>query len=185
MLRETAAINFSLRVKDTAKRESLTMNEIEFENFYNEHSRPLRTYVLRLTDRAEIAADIMQESFLKFLSAELRHNKNPKAYLYRIATNLTYDYFRRQKKQTNLDSPAFEEPAYEPFAGESGFAQIFDKLQMQERALLWLAYVEGHEHREVAEMLGLKTLSVRVLLFRARRKLAGLLEENSFEVNKL
>jgi RNA polymerase sigma-70 factor (ECF subfamily) len=56
---------------------------------------------------------------------------------------------------------------------------------MQERALLWLAYVEGHQHTEIAEMLGLKSLSVRVLLFRARRKLVNLLEAKNLEVNKL
>lgn len=165
------------------------MNEIEFEKFYNEHSRPLWAYVRRLSDSIEIADDIAQESFLKFLSAQFRHNENRKAYLYRIATNLTYDYFRRHsrelKKQVSPDSANYEEPAYEPFAADSGFSLVFDKLQMQERALLWLAYVEGHEHREIAEMLGLNALSIKVLMFRARRKLAKLLEENSFEVNKL
>jgi hypothetical protein len=39
--------------------------------------------------------------------------------------------------------------------------------------LLWLAHVEGSEHREIAEALGLKAASVPVLLFRARRKLAA------------
>ncbi len=69
-----------------------------------------------------------------------------------------------------------EESAYEPFAPESDIGKVFDKLKTQERALLWLAYVEGHDHTEIAAMLGLKSLSVRVLLFRARRKLAGLLD---------
>lgn len=162
------------------------MNETEFENFYNEHSRPLRAYVRRLADSAEIADDVTQESFLKFLGASLRTDDNQKAYLYRIATNLTYDYFRRHRRelrrQTNFDSNIHAEPAYEPFAPESGFSAVFDKLQMQERALLWLAYVEGHQHNEIAEMLGLKSLSVRVLLFRARRKLAKLLDADKFEV---
>lgn len=164
------------------------MNEIEFENFYNEHSRPLRAYVRRLSDSPEIADDITQESFLKFLSADLRHDENRKAYLYRIATNQTYDYFRRHSRELNKQTHVYsetEEPAYEPFAADSGFSLVFNKLQMQERALLWLAYVEGHEHREIAEMLGLNALSIKVLMFRARRKLAKLLEENSFEVNKL
>jgi RNA polymerase sigma-70 factor (ECF subfamily) len=145
--------------------------------------------VCRLAGNVEIADDIMQESFMRFLSAAPRADINEKAYLYRIATNLVYDHFRRHsremKRQTNLDSNLFEEPAYEQFAAESGLTEVFDKLKLQERALLWLAYVEGHQHNEIAEMLGLKSLSVRVLLFRARRKLINLLGTNNLAVNKL
>ena len=48
-----------------------------------------------------------------------------------------------------------------------------DRLRPRERALLWLAYAQGHAHAEIAETLGVKTGSVKLLLFRARRKLAG------------
>ena len=42
---------------------------------------------------------------------------------------------------------------------------------------LWLAYVEGATHREIASATGLRELSVRVLLARARRKLATLVRQ--------
>lgn len=42
--------------------------------------------------------------------------------------------------------------------------------------MLWLAHVEGRDHREIAEMIGVGHASVKVLLFRARRKLSALLE---------
>ena len=50
-----------------------------------------------------------------------------------------------------------------------------DRLRPRERALLWLAYAQGHAHTEIADTLGVKTGSVKLLLFRARRKLAGIL----------
>lgn len=165
------------------------MNELQFEAFYNEHSRPLWGYVRRLAGSAELADDLVQESFMRFLGASPGTRDNEKAYLYRIATNLTYDYFRKHsresKRQTSFDTDKNEETAYEQFVAESNVTSVFGQLKMQERALLWLAYVEGHEHREIAEMLGLKSLSVRVLLFRARRKMAKLLDEKNFEVDKL
>ena len=40
--------------------------------------------------------------------------------------------------------------------------------------MLWLAYAEGASHREIADTLGLKAASMKLLLFRARRKLAEL-----------
>ena len=47
------------------------------------------------------------------------------------------------------------------------------QLKTRDRALLWLAYVEGYEHREIAKILDLAEKSVRVLLFRAKKKMAG------------
>lgn len=41
--------------------------------------------------------------------------------------------------------------------------------------MLWLAHVEGFDHREIAGMLGLEPASVRVLLFRARKRLVAIL----------
>jgi RNA polymerase sigma-70 factor (ECF subfamily) len=54
-------------------------------------------------------------------------------------------------------------------------ARVFERLNPQQRQLMWLAYVEGADHREIAAALGLRERSVRVLLHRTRRKLAQLL----------
>jgi RNA polymerase sigma-70 factor (ECF subfamily) len=55
--------------------------------------------------------------------------------------------------------------------------RVFEQLRPQQRQLMWLAYVEGADHREIAAALGLREQSVRVLLHRARQKLATLLRE--------
>ena len=49
------------------------------------------------------------------------------------------------------------------------------QLRLRDRQLLWLAYAEGYSHREIAEVTGLASASIRLLLFRARRKVARLL----------
>ena len=53
------------------------------------------------------------------------------------------------------------------------------RLKRRERELLWLAYAQGSSHQEIGESLGLKTGSIKPLLFRARHKLAGLLRGGS------
>jgi DNA-directed RNA polymerase specialized sigma24 family protein len=63
------------------------------------------------------------------------------------------------------------------FLNTSGGARFLDSLLTpRERALLWLAYVEGERHEEIAASLGLGRLSVKVLLFRAKRRLRELLK---------
>ena len=56
--------------------------------------------------------------------------------------------------------------------------RMFGELKPRERALLWLAHVEEADHDEIGEALGLKSKSVRVLLFRARKKLAEILKKH-------
>jgi RNA polymerase sigma-70 factor (ECF subfamily) len=68
-----------------------------------------------------------------------------------------------------LDHPS---RATTPVAPETDVGRIFARLQPRERALLWLAYVEGRSHAEIAQAMGLRAISVRVMLFRARAALA-------------
>jgi RNA polymerase sigma-70 factor, ECF subfamily len=49
------------------------------------------------------------------------------------------------------------------------------RLKPREREMLWLAYAQGLTHVDIAGTLGVKAASVRLLLFRARHKLATLL----------
>jgi RNA polymerase sigma-70 factor (ECF subfamily) len=50
-------------------------------------------------------------------------------------------------------------------------ARAMERLRPRERSLLWLAYAQGCSHEEIASSLGLKTGSLKALLFRARRRL--------------
>jgi RNA polymerase sigma-70 factor (ECF subfamily) len=59
-------------------------------------------------------------------------------------------------------------------------AKIFQALKPKVRNLLWLAYVEGYGIREIAEITGAKPNTVKTQLFRARKKLAGLLKKKKY-----
>ncbi len=49
------------------------------------------------------------------------------------------------------------------------------RIKPRERALLWLAYAQGASHDEIGAVLGLKSASIRSMLFRARRRLLAVL----------
>lgn len=165
------------------------MDESGFEKLYEQTARPLRSYVARITGSATLADDILQETFLRYLRSPLESEDDGavKSYLYKIATNLVYDHFRQTKRasrwQILLRSEPEPEIVYDNFAEETEMMQVFRYLQPRERALLWLAYVEGYEHREIAATLNLSAMSIKVLLFRARRKLAQLLTTKEVKQN--
>jgi RNA polymerase sigma-70 factor (ECF subfamily) len=58
--------------------------------------------------------------------------------------------------------------------------KAFDILKPNDRSLLWLAYIEGYSHKEIADIMGLKAKSVRVLLFRLRTSFAELLRVRGY-----
>lgn len=165
------------------------MDEARFEKLYAAQARPLWSYICRIAGSATLADDILQETFLRLLRSSLAETDENavKAYLYRIATNLVYDHFRRTKRESlwqlrwRPPASSVEEAINDSGMESSDMARVFGELKDQERALLWLAYIEGYEHREIAGVLELSATSVRVLLFRARRKLARLLEEKGLK----
>jgi len=163
------------------------LTQTEFNDLYRAHARPLWAYLFRLTGNAADADDLLQEACCRLLATPLatRDDGQLRSYLFRVATNAATDLWRRGGRGTRRTEPLTEAAAVTgghaaDAALKRDMAQTFRDLKPQERTLLWLAHVEGSEHREIAEALGLAPGSVPVLLFRARRKLAGLLRKKGY-----
>jgi RNA polymerase sigma-70 factor (ECF subfamily) len=155
------------------------LDEAAFSAFYESQARALWAYVYRVTGHGADADDIVQEAFLRLLRAgpDTDDVEQRRRFLYRVASNLVVDRWRMKKR----DERAGEDGVREPTGSGSSdshnedVARIFARLTSRERALLWLAYVEGESHEEIAASLGLGKRSIKVLLFRARRRLRELL----------
>jgi RNA polymerase sigma-70 factor, ECF subfamily len=153
------------------------MDEPAFQAFYARTAGPLSGYLRRLTGNYAVAEDLLQDAYLRFLGAARvpdgeEHQKN---YLFRIATNLARDHFRRAGRQPRLAVAA--EPAVEPAPVQGDVWALLARVSPRDRELLLLAYVEGLTHREIAGVTGLMRASVKPLLFRARRRFAALLRD--------
>lgn len=150
-----------------------------FRVFYGRTNGPLWAYLLRASGRHDVADDLLQESYCRFLAAKLPEMDaaESRSYLFRIATNLLRDRWRRSETADTFTatSPSCEDDP----ETRTDVRRAFERLKPRERQLLWLAHVEGFDHREIARLTGLRVASVRVLLFRARRELAGALWERS------
>ena len=155
------------------------MDEDRFPVFYEATARPLWAYLLRVSGDRDTADDLLQESYCRFLQANLpqMNEAESKSYLFRIATNLLRDRWRRQKNANTI--PAAAQVSEESFEVRAEVRGAFRDLKPRERQLLWLAYVERFSHDEIADLTGLRSGSIRLLLFRARRKLADMLRGNA------
>jgi len=162
------------------------MDEQAFHLLYNQTAGPLRAYVARVLGNVTLADDIVQESYLRIVRTAPRSGnaQQLRAFLFRTASNLIVDHWRSRKHEGKVPAEAsvveaVAKPDNIPLRLD--MERVFRQLHPRERQLLWLAYVEGSDHREIASTLGLRELSVRVMLHRARRKLAKLLGEGTRE----
>ena len=159
------------------------MDEDAFRAFYDRTARSLWGYLSRLTGSPQLADDLLQESYYRFLRSPggWENETHRRAYLFRIATNLVRDGRRRTRHAPTFALPDLETTVVpsadlaEATARRADLQRAMSRLRPRERAMLWLAYAQGQAHAEIAGVLGVKTGSVKLLLFRARRKLAGLL----------
>jgi RNA polymerase sigma-70 factor (ECF subfamily) len=169
---------------DTVERSAnggLRMDEAAFRTFYGQTARPLLGYLIHTCGDRDLAEDLWQESYTRFLTANVPEmdERRARSYLFQIAANLMRDRWRRRDEEPLSDgilAAASRDPRLDL---RLGMRQAFRRLKPRERQLLWLAYVEGSNHREIANSTGLRSGSVRLLLFRARRKLAKLIGASS------
>ena len=159
------------------------MDEDTFRAFYERTARGVWAYLARVTGDRQLADDLLQEAYYRFLRANATHETEThrRNSLYRIATNLARDARRKNliRSATVLAGDDIESaPSIHPSGAAERVAdchRAMSRLQPRERAMLWLAYAEGASHREIAAVLGLSPASLKPMLFRARRRLAALL----------
>lgn len=155
------------------------MDEARFELFYRRTAGSLWSYLFRMTGDAAAADDLLQKAFFRFIRANpaLASEEHMRRWIFRTATNLALDHFRETKRDRNQ----VEEPARMESGTEArqvlrhDMMKTFAELKPRERALLWLAHVEEADHEDISAALGVKAKSVKVLLFRARKRLGELL----------
>ena len=174
-----------LRAEASESDVALEMDEEAFSAFYERTARVLQAYLSRVTGDGQLADDLLQETYYRFLRARSdyeseAHRRNS---LFHIASNLVRDHYRRRRVAPVLVSNAAENGIADPSTSTStergaDLKRAMARLRPRDRELLWLAYAQGSTHREIADSLGLKTGSIKLLLFRARRRLANLLRGN-------
>ncbi|HWI16522.1 MAG TPA: sigma-70 family RNA polymerase sigma factor [Vicinamibacterales bacterium] len=163
---------------DEAER-TFQMTEEAFRAFYELTARPVRVYLARMTGDERLADDLLQESYYRFLRANVtfdsdEHRRN---YLFRIATNLVHDHRRKPFMEvpasdaTDAADSRHHADTAERAARRMDLHSALKTLKPRERSLLWLAYAQGWTHEEIAAAIGVKTASLKAMLHRARQRL--------------
>lgn len=158
-----------------------------FEEVYRTHAGRLYGVAFRMLGNAADAEDLLQEIFLAAHRklGSFRGESALGTWLYRLAVNLCLDYLRsRTGRAIQLTDPLDDEPAVSEAGGRGLAERTVSKMDL-ERALAQLPEgcrtafilhdVEGLEHREVAEVMGIAEGTSKSQVHKARLRLRQLL----------
>ncbi len=154
---------------------------VEFERFIREHERPVLNYLWRVTGEEQTSYDLTQEVFLRAWQRfkAIRTYEQPRAWLFRVASNLAFTYLKRRKLSVavaqagagdhSADHPEASDPA-ERLAERDAVRGALLELPARRRAALVLREVYGLSAAEIGAALGLSAPAVRMELHRAREQ---------------
>lgn len=168
-----------------------------FSMLYAMTSSQMFGSMLHLTNYAPVCEDLLQEVYLTVWrrAGEYRPEKaNVTTWLVTITRNRTLDWLRSQSAGMNkltseqsteaLDlasgNPTPEDMA-ESFSEEAALAECFDQLNPQQRQAIFLSYVKGHTHSELAEQLNSALGTVKGWVRRGLKQLKSCLQGNGGE----
>jgi RNA polymerase sigma-70 factor (ECF subfamily) len=159
-------------------------------NLLDSHGAELHALFTRLTLRAGVAEDLLQELFLRLRSAKGFAGANDRvAYAFRTAIHLAFDWRRAQRVTGPLrKEPASESPSpLDRLIHAEEHEQVLDamaSLTSLGQQVLVLRYLQHEDYAEIAERLGKTEHQVRGLCYKALEQLRSLLQPAAREQEK-
>lgn len=159
-------------------------NEQSFSFVYNHHVDDLFSYGISLGFQKETCKDAIQDTFYKlYITKEkLHHVENITAYLFKTYKHRLIDLYLKNRSEENIESYSDSFTTHVSILDEMinreeniGIRQtvesMLNSLTPNQREVVYLKYMIGLQHREIAEVLGIHEESARKLLYRAMEKL--------------
>jgi RNA polymerase sigma-70 factor (ECF subfamily) len=162
-----------------------------FEDLYRRHFRRVYSLALRMTGKPEEAEDLTQETFTHLYKkiGSFRGESAFTTWLHRMTVNQVLMHFRKRKSRPEFTMDEDQTPVQivqgtenqnrMPIVDKIILENAISKLPPGYRSVFVLHDVEGHEHGEVAKMLGISEGTSKSQLHKARLKLRGLIRQQA------
>lgn len=168
-----------------------------FKILYEKYQSKLFAYVYcKVSDKAEVE-DLMQEVFVKVYKNIELYDESKSSFYNFILTNakqVISDYFRNNNNYENriekiyLNSNLISDEdiaiIYDSIDGEYNLKSVLDKLPETQRMALNLVYIKNMSYKDAARIMKKSELSVKSLIFRAKRTLKKDIAEKYPEIVK-
>jgi RNA polymerase sigma-70 factor (ECF subfamily) len=164
-----------------------------FEQLYARHNRRVYSVCLRMTQNVAEAEDLAQEAFIQLFRkiGSFRGESAFTTWLHRLTVNQVLMHFRKRSVKLERtteegDTPVqivrgTENPNKMPVLDRIGLDHALKQLPPGYRSVFVLHDIEGHDHEEIAKILGVAVGTSKSQLHKARMKLRRLLKQENLE----
>ena len=159
-----------------------------FGDLYSLHLDAIYRYIYYRISDVQDAEDLTEQVFLKAWEALPGYQQKGKpftSWLYRIAHNIVIDHHRRRKKdvysvdQLNSEEPEKDQKSALQTVIESEEAKVLatalSQLSDEQQQVIILRFVEGFNHKDIAQVLNKKEGACRMIQYRALTKLQNII----------
>ena len=170
-------------IRGCVKNERLAQKQL-YERFYGKMTGVCMRYA---TNRAQ-AIEMLNLGFFKVFKTIESFSKrggNLEAWIYRIMVNTAIDYLRAEIRHANtdLERTVYAEDSSNVISDMTAdeILELVNRLSPGYRAVFNLYVVEGYNHAEIGELLGISEGTSKSNLAKARARLQGMI----IELNKV
>lgn len=151
----------------------------KFEAAYKSYAQSIYRFLFWRTKDIQLSQDLTSSTFEKaWVARKSFHGGSVQAWLYRIARNVLTDHWRKKKELFVEDTDILQEDV-RPSTGElmdkriqlQDLRKALDKLPEDMHAIVTLRFIEGRSCRQVAKSMSISESNVRVMQYRAMKKL--------------
>ena len=148
---------------------------MDFDNIYEEYFDRVYYKVLSVVKNDDDAEDICQETFISVYKnlSKFREESNIYTWIYRIAINKTYDFFKKRKLEFEINDDVLSLPDDINFDTKVILEEKLKLISEKEKEIVVLKDIYGYKLKEIAEMKNMNLSTVKSVYYKALKDMGG------------
>ena len=148
---------------------------MDFDNIYEEYFDRVYYKVLSVVKNDDDAEDICQETFISVYKnlSKFREESNIYTWIYRIAINKTYDFFKKRKLEFEINDEVLSLPEDINFDTKVMLEEKLKLISEKEREIVILKDIYGYKLKEIAEIKNMNLSTVKSVYYKALKDMGG------------
>jgi len=148
---------------------------MDFDNIYEEYFDRVYYKVLSVVKNDDDAEDICQETFISVYKnlSKFREESNIYTWIYRIAINKTYDFFKKRKLEFEINDDVLSLPEDVNFDTKVILEEKLKLISEKEKEIVILKDIYGYKLKEIAEIKNMNLSTVKSVYYKALKDMGG------------
>ncbi|WP_427169809.1 RNA polymerase sigma factor [Fusobacterium nucleatum] len=148
---------------------------MDFDNIYEEYFDRVYYKVLSVVKNSDDAEDICQETFISVYKnlSKFREESNIYTWIYRIAINKTYDFFKKRKLEFEINDEVLSLPEDINFDTKVILEEKLKLISEKEKEIVILKDIYGYKLKEIAEIKNMNLSTVKSVYYKALKDMGG------------